>query len=95
MAEPAQQAALAQMARTAAGAIPRHRTGMYRGKEVSFKSSWGGHTFTEEEIAKLLADEPITFDYTTKRGRKRTATGKLGYGTGRFKKIFGFQPEDF
>lgn len=76
-------------------ATPDRITGMYRGKEVSFKSSWGGHTFTEEEIAALLADEPITFDYTTKRGRKRTATGKLGYGTGRFKKIFGFQPEDF
>lgn len=76
-------------------AAPDRITGQYRGKEVSFKSSWGGHTFTEEEISKLLADEPITFDYTTKRGRKRTATGKLGYGTGRFKKIFGFQPEDF
>lgn len=69
--------------------------GKLNGKPVTFNSVWGQHTFTEEEIIRLLNDESITFQYTTKKGKTRTATGKLGYGTGKYANHFGFQPEDF
>ena len=68
-------------------------TGMYNGKEVSFNAVWGKHTFTEDEIARLLAGETIKIDYTSKAGRKKTTTGKLGYKTFKGKKYFGFQPD--
>lgn len=69
--------------------------GKLNGKPVTFNSVWGQHTFTEEEIIRLLNDQSITFQYTTKKGKTRTATGKLGYGTGKYASHFGFQPEDF
>ena len=68
-------------------------TGMFEGKEVSFNAVWGKHTFTEDEIARLLAGETIKIDYTSKAGRKKTTTGKLGYKTFKGKKYFGFQPD--
>ena len=69
--------------------------GKLNGKPVTFNSVWGQHSFTEEEIIRLLNDQSITFQYTTKKGKTRTATGKLGYGTGKYASHFGFQPEDF
>ena len=54
-------------------------TGMFAGKEVSFNAVWGKHTFTEDEIARLLAGETIKIDYTSKAGRKKTTTGKLTF----------------
>lgn len=69
--------------------------GKLDGKPVIFNSVWGKHTFTEEEIIRLLNNQAITFQYTTKKGKTRTATGKLGYGTGKYANHFGFQPEDF
>lgn len=68
-------------------------TGTYEGKEVSFNAVWGKHTFTEDEIARLLAGKTIKIDYTSKAGRKKTTTGKLGYKTFKGKKYFGFQPD--
>lgn len=49
----------------------------YQGETVIFKKTWSGHTFTDDEITKLANDEPITFQYTDKKGKERTATGKL------------------
>ena len=81
-------------ASTRAGSAGKPKvTGMFEGKEVSFNAVWGKHTFTEDEIARLLAGETIKIDYTSKAGRKKTTTGKLGYKTFKGKKYFGFQPD--
>lgn len=64
--------------------------GVFNGKEVSFKKSWGGHDFTDEECEKLLNGEEITFTYTRKDGTEDTATGSLGDSEYQGKKFFGF-----
>ncbi len=53
--------------------------GIWRGTNVRFKKTFGDHTFTEEECAKLLADEVIEFSATANNGKKYTAKGKLDY----------------
>lgn len=69
--------------------------GMYDGKMLSFKGEWSGHTFTEDEVNKLLGKESITFDYTDSKGEDKTITGKLAWQknstTGR--SFFGFEPD--
>lgn len=54
------------------------RTGIWKetGKEISFKTEWGGHTFTEEEQDRLLNGETITFT-VKKDDAERSYTGKL------------------
>ena len=42
-------------------------SGTWKGKEVSFKKVWSGHTFTDEECQKLLAGEYIDFKYVSKK----------------------------
>lgn len=46
-------------------------------KDVKFKRTWSNHTFTETEIADLLAGKKISFETTTKAGKPYTATGDL------------------
>jgi DNA topoisomerase-3 len=60
-------------------------------KEVQFKKTWSGHTFTEYEIEQLLAGETISFSAKSRAGRAFTAHGKLGLGTYKGKKFVGFQ----
>lgn len=48
------------------------------GEEVSFKKVWGGHTFTDEEVQKLLAGEEIEIlGLKSKTGSTYGITGKL------------------
>lgn len=48
------------------------------GETVKFKKIWGGHTFTDVEIDKLLAGDEIEFTATSSRtGRDFTAKGRL------------------
>lgn len=51
--------------------------GIWQGRNVRFKKTYSNHTFTDEECAKLLADEVIEFPATTKEGKEYTAKGKL------------------
>ena len=52
--------------------------GKKRKVNVSFKRTWGGHRFTDEEVRDLLAGKTITIDYVTKAGIPAQATGSLG-----------------
>lgn len=66
-------------------------TGVYvpTGKEVSFNTKWGKHTFTAGEISDLLAGKEIDI---SGKGSKREYTyrGKLAHYTYKGKKTFGF-----
>lgn len=60
-------------------------------QQVSFNRVWGGHRFTDEEVAKLLAGEDVTITATTKSGKKMTVVGTLEEGTYKGKTFWGFQ----
>lgn len=61
------------------------------GKEVKFKRVWGGHEFTEAEIADLLAGKEIQFAAKSKKGKDYTAKGKLEEQEYNGRKFFGFK----
>ncbi|MEW1548463.1 type IA DNA topoisomerase [Streptomyces tsukubensis] len=72
--------------------------GMWHGapsgpKKVSFKKVWSGHTFSDDEVAKLLAGETISFKAQSRENKPFTATGALGAGEFRGRKFVGFQLE--
>lgn len=54
-------------------------TGVYlpTAAQIKFNKTWSDHTFTEDEIQKLLAGETISFPSKTKAGNDYIATGKL------------------
>jgi DNA topoisomerase III len=93
--------------RTALGVIEEAQTERVEGrwekapggpKDVAFKRIFSGHEFTDEEIAKLLAGEKISFEATSKAGKPYTAEGALGLGEftnrqGKTFKYVGFQLE--
>ncbi|MBK3582950.1 DNA topoisomerase I [Streptomyces sp. MBT57] len=62
-------------------------------KKVTFKKIWCGHEFGDDEVAKLLAGETISFVATSKANKSFTATGALGVGVFRGRKFVGFQLE--
>ena len=64
-----------------------HR-GMWNGQEVAFKKTYGEHTFTADEVTKLLAGETITF--TTSKG---SLSGKLAIQEYQGRKYVGFKAE--
>ncbi|MBE6041787.1 MAG: hypothetical protein E7220_04615, partial [Clostridiales bacterium] len=61
------------------------------GEEISFSREWGGHEFTEEETAALLAGGEISFDIKTRRGRKMTVQGTLQKQTFKGHTFWGFK----
>lgn len=63
------------------------------GHDVSFSRTWGGHTFSDEEVTALLAGETITFDATAKDGRSFVVTGALGEGVYNDRTYIGFQKQ--
>lgn len=63
------------------------------GKAISFNKSWGGHTFTDSEIADLAAGKLVTISYTTKAGKTAEATGMLEEQEFKGKKFWGFKPD--
>lgn len=65
--------------------------GEFEGKQVHFKGSWSGHTFSNEEIDKLLAGESISFTYTNRDGEDKDVSGKLEYQTHNNHKYLGFK----
>ena len=66
--------------------------GEFDGKSVTFKNCWSNHTFTQDEIDKLLAGETITFDYT-KDDQQKTVEGKLEWQTYNGREYLGFKPD--
>lgn len=62
-------------------------------KKVTFKKMWSGHEFGDDEVAKLLAGETISFVATSKANKSFTATGALGVGDFKGRKFVGFQLE--
>lgn len=64
------------------------------GKEVKFNQVWGGHHFTDSEVADLLAGKDISFSIKTKRGKDMDVHGTLAQQTYRGHKFWGFKAAD-
>ncbi|MBQ7636201.1 MAG: type IA DNA topoisomerase [Lachnospiraceae bacterium] len=47
------------------------------GKEVSFSTVWGGHTFTPDEVDRLLKGEDVSFMMKDKTGKPYEVGGRL------------------
>lgn len=65
--------------------------GEFEGKEVRFKGSWSNHTFSEDEVIKLLAGESISFMYTNSSGEEKEVSGKLEYQSYEGRDFLGFK----
>ena len=63
------------------------------GQKVSFKTSWGNHTFTDEEITKLQNGEEIGFTTTNRYGKAVTVKGRLAEQEYKGKSFWGFKGE--
>lgn len=69
--------------------------GTYKGKEIEFNDSWGGHTFTAEEKRDLLAGKKIKFKYKKKNGNESETSGELKEMSYKGHKYWGYNPEMF
>ena len=67
-----------------------YATGEWNGKQVKFKKTWGGHDFSDDEIAKLLAGGEITIMGAQGRNGTYNVRGKLEEQTYKGKKFVGF-----
>ena len=67
--------------------------GTFKGQEISFKGSFMDHTFTEDEIEKLLAGTKIVFKAKNKKGKETTVAGGLEQQTYKGKLFWGFKAE--
>jgi DNA topoisomerase-3 len=67
--------------------------GTWNGKQVKPKREWGGHRFTDDEVAKLLAGETIEFQATSKAGKAYTAKGALAEQEYNGNKFVGFKAD--
>lgn len=66
------------------------------GKEIEFKKEWGGHKFTEEELASLKAGEMITINGLVNRNKKNySARGKLLEQKYKGRTFWGFKMIDY
>lgn len=61
------------------------------GESVTFNIEWGGHTFTTDEIKRLLAGETISFTATSASGNQLQVEGMLGKGEYKGRAFWGFQ----
>ena len=64
------------------------------GETVSFNREWGGHTFTDEEVALLLAGETISFEAVSAKGNTYTAEGALQKQKFKGKTFWGFKLQE-
>ena len=66
-------------------------SGVWNGKQVSFKKEWSGHTFTDDEIKRLLNGEEIELlGLKSKSGSTYGVKGKLSEQTYNGHKFVGF-----
>ena len=77
-------------------------TGMFHGKEVSFKRTWGkkfAHTFTDEEVKDLLAGKVIQFQASdgekTKKFKGQLEKQSFFNDDGKEIEFYGFKPDFF
>ena len=75
--------------------MPERYTGIWNGKEVSFKKKWYTHEFTEEEAKDLFAGKEVTFEQISKNGNPYMLTGKLAEQEIDGHKFVGFKRNDF
>lgn len=69
-----------------------HAGGLYKGKKfVHFKRKWGGHEFTDDEVASLLKGDTITIDAVKKDGSVYKVEGELKEQTYEGHKYWGFK----
>lgn len=62
------------------------------GEKVRFNKEWSGHTFTDQEITKLLNGDTITIEATNQTtGKTQMVEGSLGQGTFKGRPFWGFQ----
>lgn len=65
------------------------------GETIQFNKEWGGCTFTDAQVADLLAGKSITIDaVSVKSGKIYPVEGVLGAGTYKGKPYWGFQRKD-
>ena len=77
-----------------ARAVPKAKaTGVWQGREVSFNKEWGGHAFTDAEVAKLLAGETIRISAISKAGKPYEVAGALAEGSYNGRSFIGFKPD--
>jgi DNA topoisomerase-3 len=65
------------------------------GETVAFAREWGGHRFTDDEVARLLAGETIDFSAKSTTGRTYEVFGQLAEGSFKGRKYVGFQKLGF
>ena len=53
-------------------------TGLFNGQERQIKSSYAGHTFTQEELDILFGGGNVTIEITNKKGERQKVSCKLG-----------------
>jgi DNA topoisomerase-3 len=77
--------------------VPVERcSGTWNGREVSFKKSWSGHDFTDDECARLLNGEEIEIDaVSAKTGKAFRCKGILAEQEYNGRKYVGFQRTGF
>lgn len=68
-------------------------SGTFKGTEVSFKRTWGGHRFTDEEVTALLNGDKIEFITKNKQGHDCKVTGILAKQKYKGFSYYGFQKE--
>lgn len=67
--------------------------GVWQGREITFAKEWGGHPFTDNEVADLLAGKVITIDAISKAGKPYKVAGALAESTYNGNKYVGFKPD--
>lgn len=71
---------------------PDYCTGMFKGKKVTFKRSYGTYKFSDDECRQLLNGETIELhDLQSSSGKTYSVKGKLQNYTYKKKKYFGFR----
>lgn len=75
------------------GAREGYATGVWNGKNVSFKQTFMEHTFTDNEVAELLAGKKITFQGKSKAGKEMSVSGSLKEKTYQGRKFVGFDAD--
>ena len=68
-------------------------SGIWKGKQISFNRTWGGHRFTDAEVADLLAGKEISVQSVSKAGKPYAAKGKLANQTYNGASFVGFKPD--
>jgi len=74
--------------------VPKPKAkGVWNGREISFSKEWGGHSFTDNEVAQLLSGKTITIDAVSKAGKPYKVVGALAEGTFNGNTFIGFKPD--